>query len=177
VFRKSLTEERHAENAARSRRWRANNLKRSEGIRKASYERNRVQNLGNSREKSRQWRVDHPKETREAWATWYKLHPEKALIIRIKGKAKRNGIAFDLLPSDIDFPKVCPVLGIPMNYEDTRSDGYPHLDRIVPSVGYVSGNVCIISSRANRIKQDGTAYEHLLIADYIKAHTEEKKAA
>ena len=128
------------------------------------------------RARQRRWRANHPTEMRKVWAKWYKLHPEKALITRIKGKAKRNGIAFDLLPSDIEFPKVCPVLGFPMNYEDVGSDGYPHLDRIVPSVGYVSGNVCIISSRANRIKQDGTAQEHLLIADYIDAYTEKKAA-
>lgn len=41
------------------------------------------------------------------------------------------------------------------------------LDRIVPSLGYVPGNVAVISHRANRIKSDATADELRAVADWL----------
>jgi hypothetical protein len=35
-------------------------------------------------------------------------------------------------------------------------------------LGYVHGNVRVISNRANRLKSDGTKEEHLKIAEYMK---------
>ena len=46
----------------------------------------------------------------------------------------------------------------------------PSLDRIVPKKGYVEGNIAWISNRANVIKNDGTAEEHLKVAEYILHH-------
>jgi hypothetical protein len=43
-------------------------------------------------------------------------------------------------------------------------DDSPSIDRIDPRLGYLPGNVWIICNRANRIKSDGTAREHLVIA-------------
>ena len=43
----------------------------------------------------------------------------------------------------------------------------PQLDRIIPELGYVIGNVAFISRRANRIKDNGTMQEHYDIADWI----------
>jgi hypothetical protein len=51
----------------------------------------------------------------------------------------------------------------------------PHLDRIVPSLGYVVGNVAFISNRANRIKGEGTMVEHYAIADWIWEQTRAKQ--
>ena len=123
------------------------------------------------RASSRNWRKAHPKETREHRDKWYAKNPIKKFFAQWKSRANHRGRPFDLKESDIVFPLVCPVLGIPMNYEDIKSDGYPHLDEIIPEKGYVSGNVKIISQRANRIKQDGSAEEHLKIAAYIQRET------
>jgi hypothetical protein len=46
-------------------------------------------------------------------------------------------------------------------------DNAPQLDRIIPELGYVIGNVAFISHRANRIKDNGTMQEHYDIADWI----------
>jgi len=44
------------------------------------------------------------------------------------------------------------------------------LDRIIPALGYVKGNVDIISMRANRLKNDLSEEELSRILDYIRAH-------
>jgi len=49
------------------------------------------------------------------------------------------------------------------------------LDRIIPELGYVIGNVAFISHRANRIKDNGTMQEHYDIADWIWNHIHAKK--
>lgn len=58
-------------------------------------------------------------------------------------------------------PEVCPVLGIKLKYDNKR--GYrpdsPSIDRIIPELGYVKGNVAIISFRANMIKSDAGVEE------------------
>lgn len=51
----------------------------------------------------------------------------------------------------------------------------PQLDRIVPELGYVVGNVAFISHRANRIKSEGSMVEHYAIADWIWEQTRAKK--
>lgn len=70
-------------------------------------------------------------------------------------------------------PELCPILGIKLRHavgEKTGQDCSPSFDRVKPEFGYVTGNVRIISFRANRIKSNGTAEEHRKIAAYIENH-------
>lgn len=87
---------------------------------------------------------------------------------RTKKRAKENGVSFSLELADIpDIPHHCPILGIEIkaNEKSGPLDSSPSLDRLVPSLGYVPGNVRIISNRANRIRSDATANELRLIAE------------
>ena len=74
---------------------------------------------------------------------------------------------------DLVFPTHCPILGIELNYfaDGTREENSPSFDRVDPSKGYVKGNVVVISWRANRIKNDGSAEEHQKIADFMKNYS------
>jgi hypothetical protein len=57
-------------------------------------------------------------------------------------------------------PERCPVLGIPLAVSTRRcSAGSPTLDRIDSRLGYVQGNVIVVSFRANTIKSDSTLEE------------------
>lgn len=87
-----------------------------------------------------------------------------------KANAKRLGYNFSIEFGDLDFPTHCPILNIQLNYlnEDGWMDNSPSFDRIDPSKDYIKGNVAVISMRANRIKNDGTAEEHQKIADFMK---------
>lgn len=85
-----------------------------------------------------------------------------------KSNARDRGVPFTIAFSEIEWPTHCPMLGIELNFftEGVQEDSVS-FDRIDPTKGYVVGNVHIISWRANRIKNDGTAGEHRLIADYL----------
>lgn len=74
-------------------------------------------------------------------------------------RAKIQGVPFDLLHDDVLPGKFCPVLGLELDYtrrkgrgQKARHDASPELDKVIPNVGYVPGNVRVISSLANRIK-------------------------
>ena len=82
-----------------------------------------------------------------------------------------------LLLVSVDTPDYCPCLGIKLNYDGsgkegwTRGDDSPSVDRIDSRIGYVEGNVHVISWRANRIKNDSTLEELVSITDYLRKLT------
>jgi hypothetical protein len=87
-------------------------------------------------------------------------------------RALRRGVPFSLLPSDLPTPTTCPILGIPLvrNKRGMSADS-PTLDRVIPVLGYVPGNVVVISWLANTIKKDitdPTVFEK--IAQYLRMH-------
>jgi len=91
------------------------------------------------------------------------------MLVRTRQRARRRGVPFELTIQDISIPETCPVLGIPLFTGSVLTDNSPTLDRIVPARGYVPGNVAVMSCRANRIKNDGTAEEHRRIAAWLDA--------
>jgi hypothetical protein len=97
-------------------------------------------------------------------------HKEKVILIKAKQRAKERHMEFNLTIDDIIIPEICPVLGIPI-YRDLNklNDNSPTLDRIDNTKGYVKGNVCVISHRANQIKSNGTVEEHKKVIQYIEA--------
>lgn len=92
--------------------------------------------------------------------------PELEIYNRIKSKAKRNSIPFDLVLEDIIIPEKCPIFNVPFVF-GVKHIHNASLDRIVPSLGYVKGNVVVISVRANSIKNDATPAELRKVADYV----------
>ena len=90
----------------------------------------------------------------------YHTKPQLAMLKSSKSRAKRYGIQFNLDESDIVIPNQCPILGIKLSLGNTNAEpNSPSLDRIRPHLGYVKGNVWVISYRANRIKCDASLEE------------------
>lgn len=85
--------------------------------------------------------------------------PKAALLSRAKKRSQRLGLAYSLEATGVRFPGSCPVLGIELRVGGVRAAHSPSLDRIDPSLGYVPGNVRVISDRANRLKGDRTLEE------------------
>lgn len=88
-------------------------------------------------------------------------------------RAKKKKLEFNITKEDIMIPDICPVLGIPI-YRDLSSlqDNSPTLDRIDIKKGYIKGNVCVISNKANRIKSNGTIEDHRKIIEYMEKYIE-----
>jgi hypothetical protein len=82
----------------------------------------------------------------------------------------KDGREFTITQEDVVVPVKCPVLGIPIAVEHGKcgmKESSPSLDRINSKLGYVKGNVGVISRKANTIKSYGTAEEHRKIADWM----------
>lgn len=88
------------------------------------------------------------------------LTTEKRMWIAAKCRALRGGLPFSITPADIHIPEFCPVFGTRMERAKGKAtDVSPSLDKIIPELGYVAGNVWVISHRANRLKHDATLTE------------------
>lgn len=91
------------------------------------------------------------------------------LVASAKARAVKKGLEFNIEPSDIVIPEVCPLLGIPLVRGRGRIvDSSPTIDRIDSSKGYTKGNIWIISAKANRMKSDGTLEDILTMAKNLE---------
>jgi hypothetical protein len=114
-----------------------------------------------------------------------KLQHLKTYLQNARARAAREKVPFSLSLQDlIDIATdECPIFHTPfvwgvsgLGKGRTRPDS-PTLDRILPHLGYIKGNVAFLSYRANRIKDNGTMQEHYDIADWIWSHTHAKEIA
>lgn len=101
-------------------------------------------------------------------------NPKHYLIRNAKARAKAKGLNFNLEESDISIPDVCPILGIKLskvrgNSIDSDKASSPSLDKIIDKLGYVKGNVQVISYRANTLKNNATIAELEKVLDYLKS--------
>jgi hypothetical protein len=99
----------------------------------------------------------------------YINNPIPQMLSNAKIRAKQKGVDFNLTSKYLKkiFPKnnKCPITGLNFqfgykNKEKINKNNSPSLDRIIPSKGYVEGNVMVISDLMNRMKQDST-YEDI----------------
>lgn len=95
------------------------------------------------------------------------------LLSLARQRAKKSGIPFSITEEDIKIGTKCPVMDVP--YE-TGKDHVPHphapsLDRIDPRLGYVPGNVVVISRMANTIKHDASVEQIGKVYRWLKRLT------
>lgn len=112
----------------------------------------------------------------------YKLTDEekqiRKLIENAKDRAKKYNLPFDLKPEDIILLDKCPYLDIPLNRINTKtySPNNTTIDRIIPELGYVNGNIRMLSMLANTMKSNATLEELLAFAqNVIKIHAPPSK--
>jgi hypothetical protein len=93
-----------------------------------------------------------------------------------KGNAKKKGVEFNLEVSDITIPSHCPIFG----WELTNISGEGRvktnasIDRIIPELGYIKGNIVVMSDLANRMKQDATEEELITFSRGVLKYYEAK---
>jgi hypothetical protein len=89
--------------------------------------------------------------------------PEKIMLDAARSRAKKGGYPCTINEEDIIIPSHCCVLGLKLesqrDVQCRAAHNSPSLDKIVPSEGYVKGNIRVISQRANALKSDATFEE------------------
>lgn len=93
-------------------------------------------------------------------------NPIGYMLEKAKSRAKKAGLPFNVTCADIEKPIFCPVFGYELNYTNlsvrgkTKGSIVPpnaaSLDRIIPDLGYVKGNVIVVSFEANRLKNNAS---------------------
>lgn len=118
----------------------------------------------------KQYRISYGKELNAARRVARAQNPALFMLRHAKRSARLKKIPFALVPEDITVPAVCPVLGLVLAVgEGKRTDASPSLDRLVPNLGYVRGNVRVISWRANNLKSDATLNEMRAVLTYMES--------
>jgi len=99
------------------------------------------------------------KENEKATA-YGRKHPEKTLLSNARTRARKENLPFSITEQDIVIPIHCPALNLELKRGVRKlTDVSPTLDKIIPVLGYVPGNVAVISHRANKLKNDATFEE------------------
>jgi len=128
----------------------------------------------NEKRKEHAKQVGYSPAHRAAYVDQRKRDPRISLLRGAKARAKKCGAPFELSLEDINIPDVCPILGLALEPRINEPGVYksnpnsPSLDRLNPSLGYIKGNVSVISNLANVIKNSGTAEDHRKIAEWME---------
>lgn len=144
------------------REWRARNPDKQKAINTRAVDR------------ERKYRQDHREQYAEYQRQSRKRNPRMHMVIAARYRAQRDGLPCDITVETVNWPIHCPVLGFELDYSTTQPgnrairNNYPTLDRRVNELGYVQGNVFVISHRANRIKSDASIAELEAIVAYAK---------
>lgn len=87
----------------------------------------------------------------------------------LRRNAKKRGSDFSLCKADFEpLPSHCPVLGIELDYSGLGKANSASIDRTDSRLGYIPGNVVIMSRRANTLKNDATLEELRKVLAYIE---------
>lgn len=116
------------------------------------------------------------KKAAEAKARWKERDPKRAwatyAVSGAKQRAFKTGAPFDLSNAFVRsiIPDVCPVFKTPFVFVGAKKmrPESPTLDKIKPELGYIEGNVAVISAKANAIKSNATAEEIQAVADWLR---------
>ena len=113
------------------------------------------------------WKIRREYHT-EYHRKWRRENPEKALLSSARHHAKERNVPFNLELEDIVIPEKCPVFGVTLEQpEKYKGPHSPSLDRIIPELGYVKGNVQVLSLRANMMKNDANPEELKKFANWV----------
>jgi hypothetical protein len=112
-----------------------------------------------------------------------KQHHIKKYFYNARSRAKAENLPFELTYEYLlsIATDECPIFKTPFTWGESKLGkgktqlGTPQLDKIIPELGYVIGNVAFLSRKANKMKDNGTMQEHYAIADWIWEHTHAKK--
>lgn len=149
---KSIREEKKEEhNAYRKAKWNAEPEYRQKYL---DYHRARYRN---EKDKLREYQRQHYSDP---------VNKLKYLYSQARNRARNAAQEFTIRIEDIVIPTHCPYLGVELTalHRHGRVDTNMSIDRIDSTKGYITGNVQIISDKANRMKNDASIEELIAFA-------------
>ncbi len=122
-------------------------------------------------DRERAYRRSHLTQYAQYQQNSRRRNPQAHLLMDAKRRAKNASLPFSVVLSDINWVTHCPIFGVELDY--IKGNGKVRttsatLDRRVNDLGYVPGNVFVLSHRANRLKSDATVLELEAILRYMK---------
>lgn len=100
---------------------------------------------------------------------------QRAMVNKSRGRAKSKGLAHNVtleyIQSIWPIDNKCPIFGTEFTFTVGNMNTCASLDRIDNAVGYVIGNVAVISWRANSLKSCATIAEIEAVIKYIEENT------
>ena len=125
------------------------------------------------RQRERDWRAATSSKRKISYEKWRRKRPETVLLNAAKHRAMTRGLPFSIIAADVPVPALCPILGIPLWVSVNEGQGgkpnSPSIDRIRPELGYVPGNVRVISHLANMMKSCATPDQLITFAEWVLA--------
>jgi len=122
-------------------------------------------------EEYREYQKQYYEKNKKDIAQKKKNDPWNNKLRHAKLRAQKAGVPFDLTRDYLDSIRVshCPILGIELKYtENTKiCDDSATIDRIVPELGYVPGNIQMLSHKANRMKSNATSEQLIMFAKWV----------
>ena len=120
----------------------------------------RKQYYQNNKEKHIQNRVDYYSQIENR---------AKYLLGRVKIRANKSSIEFNLSLEDIIIPEFCPYLGLKLTHDLGKGQAVTNssIDRIDPAMGYVKGNIQVISRLANTMKSNSSREQREAFANAV----------
>lgn len=146
----------------------------SDHPRYASNLRYRQKNPGKVRSWNRAWNKRNRDAIQKVQKTWAYTPRGMAgrLVTHAKVRARKLAVPFALCAEDVLFPLelgVCEVTGLPFQkVEFQRHPFAPSLDRKVPALGYVHGNVQVVLWALNAMRGEWGDEILLQVADALR---------
>ena len=158
-------EKKLARGKIRSKEYREENKEVIKQKRKEYYEKNKER----ISERQKQYHAEtYPQKREQDLAKqkeWKINNIERYLVQSARNRAKKYKLPFDITHEDIVVPEFCPYLGIKLVPFSEWSS--PSLDKIIPELGYVKGNIQVISTKANTMKNNATQDELVRFAESV----------
>lgn len=131
------------------------------------YRKQRAENRDEYNAYLRDWRSERRQIVNEQARSRYYKDAAKTLYDNARRRSTKKGLEFSISIEDIEIPALCPVFGIEFEYRGKKGmQSYaPSLDRIDSTKGYVKGNIRVMCTRANVLKNVMTKEECQMLVD------------
>lgn len=107
--------------------------------------------------------------------SYAETNPVKNILLKARKRAKEKGLEFNLTDEDIIIPEYCPLLKVKLTNIHGQGKVLSNisLDRIDNTLGYIKGNVQVVSCLANVMKNSATKEQLLQFAKSIIEYYDE----